>query len=79
MVMASAFHLCLCLSIGISYLCLWRLKATVKSLYERLLLKLAAVVFALQVGGDPVHVFVGLHLSCFVSGLISLLKCNSAR
>ncbi|MDT8781902.1 MAG: IS200/IS605 family transposase [Candidatus Bathyarchaeota archaeon] len=36
-------------------------------------------VYALQVGVDHVHVFVGLHPSCSVSELIRLLKCNSAR
>ena len=37
------------------------------------------MVFALQVGDDLVHIFVGLYPSCSVSVLISLLKCNSAR
>ena len=36
-------------------------------------------VYALEVGADHVHVFVGLHPACSVSGLIRLLKCNSAR
>jgi putative transposase len=36
-------------------------------------------VFALQVGDDHVHIFVGLHPGCSVSKLIGLLKCNFAR
>jgi putative transposase len=36
-------------------------------------------LYALQVGADHVHVFVGLHPDCSVSELIRLLKCNSAR
>ena len=41
--------------------------------------RLRCEVFALQVGDDHVHVFVGLHPDCSVSKLIGLLKCNSAR
>ena len=36
-------------------------------------------VYALQVGSDHVHIFVGLHPDCSISKLIRLLKCNSAR
>jgi putative transposase len=36
-------------------------------------------VYALQVGADHVHIFIGLHPACSVSELIRLLKCNSAR
>ena len=36
-------------------------------------------MYALQVGSDYVHIFVGLHPDCSVSELIRLLKCNSAR
>ena len=41
--------------------------------------KLRCEVYALQVGDDHVHIFVGLHPDCSVSGLIGLLKCNSDR
>ena len=36
-------------------------------------------VYALQVGSDHVHIFVGMHPDCSVSEIIRLLKCNSAR
>lgn len=39
--------------------------------------KAGCEVFVLQVGDDHLYIFVGLYLSCSVSVLISLLKCNS--
>lgn len=36
-------------------------------------------MYALEVGSDHVHLFVGVHLDCSVSELIRLFKCNSAR
>ena len=36
-------------------------------------------LYALQVGADLVHIFVGLRPDCSVSDVIRLLKCNSAR
>ena len=36
-------------------------------------------VYALHVGTDHVHIFVGLHPDCSVSQFIRVLKCNSAR
>ena len=36
-------------------------------------------LYALQVGSDHVHLFVGLRPDCSISELISLFKCNSAR
>ena len=55
----------------------------IKSCCEKTLKETASVlgceVFALQVGDDHVHIFVGLHPACSVSKLIGLLKCNSAR
>ena len=55
----------------------------IKSCCERVLRETASrsgcEVFALQVGVDHVHMFVGLHPDCSVSELIRILKCNSAR
>jgi putative transposase len=55
----------------------------IKSCCERALRETASriscQVFALQVGADHVHIFVGLHPGGSVSEMICLLKCNSAR
>jgi putative transposase len=55
----------------------------IKSCCERALRETASrigcQVYALQVGADHVHIFIGLHPDCSVSEMICLLKCNSAR
>ena len=63
---------CLCLSIGTVYLWILGLKAVVKKLRETAR-RLRCEVYALQVGDDHVHVFVGLRPDCSVSKLIGLL------
>jgi len=55
----------------------------IKSCCEKALretaLRVGCEVYALQVGVDHVHIFVGVRPDCSVSELIRLLKCNSAR
>jgi len=71
--------LCLCLSIGTVYLWILTLKRCCEQALRATAVRVGCQVYALQVGSDHVHIFVGLHPDCSVSELIRLLKCNSAR
>jgi putative transposase len=70
--------LCLCPSISIGYLWILGLSCCESALRETAV-RVGRQLYALQVGADHVHIFVGLHPACSASRLISLLKCNSAR